>query len=273
MKPSIHEKMVNIMSIFDSYKDPAGNPRGEDAYEEQQNTPFQIDSGDSDASWNADSNTNSGAPASSGGSMFVLEEKEPTSGEQFGAGLSDVANAAASSDPALRDAREFISVGEEELAKETLFNALRVMSELDEALLAQYDQTLHQVAAVDEIRRCYYELVKNHITFNPQVAVTLFQFTQKHYPESRAPADVIYPMARYLQSQDEARQALEMVNGFAKKFPGHPDIAKNYLIAAEIFALNFNRKEDALKIIQGLQNYPYLKTPEAQQILKKIQEA
>lgn len=69
--------------------------------------------------------------------------------------------------------------------------------------------------------------------------------------------DAVLPLARYLESENRPDDALALLNGFAARHPAHPDIIKNYLLAAHIMRVHFGDRAGAKTLLERLaQNYP-----------------
>ena len=77
------------------------------------------------------------------------------------------------------------------------------------------------------------------------------QTRQQDEAVSLAPAWV-YPLARQAQAEGLRETALALVEGFSKRYPAHPDVVKNYLLAAAILAERFGEKGKAEALLRRL---------------------
>lgn len=110
----------------------------------------------------------------------------------------------------------------------------------EEALVAQFDEA---VARQDwhSAWRYYREIgyqqdTGRHVTDNP---------------------DVILPLACYLSEENHPDDALSLLNGFAARYPAHPDVVKNYLLAVNIMRRDFGDHAGARELLERLaQTYP-----------------
>ena len=66
------------------------------------------------------------------------------------------------------------------------------------------------------------------------------------------PADAVYPLARYLADENHPDEALELLQGFASRYPGHPDVVKSYVLAAHIMRRDFSDAAGARLLLENL---------------------
>jgi len=70
-------------------------------------------------------------------------------------------------------------------------------------------------------------------------------------------ADLIYPLARQLVSTGKGQHALDIINGYAQRFPQHPDIPRLYLLAAKILCETLKKDNRAKGLLVNLlKTYP-----------------
>lgn len=84
-------------------------------------------------------------------------------------------------------------------------------------------------------------------------AMEVFRECQRLAPDCRPanPAHV-HDLAVLLRGNGEYKLVLALLNNFHNTFPNHPDIPRNYLLAAQIMAEKFNQDENARKILDYL---------------------
>lgn len=66
------------------------------------------------------------------------------------------------------------------------------------------------------------------------------------------PADALYPLARYLADENRPDEALELLQGFASRYPEHPDVVKSYVLAAHIMRRDFSDAAGAQLLLENL---------------------
>lgn len=62
----------------------------------------------------------------------------------------------------------------------------------------------------------------------------------------------VYPLARQAETEGFPETALALVEGFSSRYPAHPDVVRNYLLAATILADHFGEKEKAIELLRHL---------------------
>lgn len=64
--------------------------------------------------------------------------------------------------------------------------------------------------------------------------------------------NLVYPLAKYGKDMGAHRLALAIMNGFAKRYPGHRDIPRVYFLAATVLCEGFKQDEKAKKMLNDL---------------------
>lgn len=62
----------------------------------------------------------------------------------------------------------------------------------------------------------------------------------------------VHPLAQYLADENRPDDALSLLNGFAARYPAHPDVVKNYLLAADIMRRDFGDAHGARELLENL---------------------
>lgn len=80
---------------------------------------------------------------------------------------------------------------------------------------------------------------------------TALRIYQKN-PSSELSPDWIYPLAKQAVEENQATLALELVHGFAQRYPQHADVVKNYLLVVDILENAFSEHEKAAALLAQL---------------------
>ena len=64
--------------------------------------------------------------------------------------------------------------------------------------------------------------------------------------------DAVLPLAQYLAGENRPDDALSLLQGFAGRYPEHPDVVKNYLLAVHIMRRDFGDAEGARELLGRL---------------------
>ena len=86
------------------------------------------------------------------------------------------------------------------------------------------------------------------------VAAALLRYRQAERQGKAAPVapQWVYPLARRAEAEGFPETALALVEGFSSRYPAHPDVVKNYLLAAIILAEHFGEKDTAGRLLRHL---------------------
>ncbi|MDO5091416.1 MAG: hypothetical protein Q4D61_07695 [Cardiobacteriaceae bacterium] len=64
--------------------------------------------------------------------------------------------------------------------------------------------------------------------------------------------NAVRPLAEYLERENRPDDALNLLQGFASRHPDHPDLVRNYLLAADIMRRHLGDADGARQLLENL---------------------
>lgn len=160
--------------------------------------------------------------------------------------------------PNLRAFERFMADGNPEAAREELRDQLRQHPE-DLELHRRYHRAAKLTDAPDKLCGHGLEFIELLMRQNKiKEATDIYLDCVAAKPDFRPDRPEVYlPMVKLLQETGRGKQAVQLANGFHKRFPGNALVVPPYFTTAQIFHDRLGRDDQAAKVLQFIKtNYP-----------------